>query len=431
MREKEQIAVINQFQNTLSIPDKTMKKKLSIGIGLVAMGVLLIGFINQRVPERAQTQYVFTEVQRGTLTLSVSSTGTLSARETIEVGTQVSGMLEEVRIDYNDAVRQGQLLALIETEALDANLRDAEAGLARAQAQLEEAEAELARNQPLHASGYISEREFQPIRTVRASAEASVVSAEAAVAKAKQNRRNAEIRAPIDGVVIERAVEEGQTVAASFNTPRLFVLAESLEQMEILVDVDESDIGLITPGMPVVFAVPAYPEQLFIGMTESIRLQPQTIQNVVTYTVVVRAENIDGKLLPGMTATVDFQVEQVSNVLYVPLATLDVRPTAAMRDQAPRGVEANADVLPVRDLDGGMPEGMAMLWYQAEAQWHAIPVMQGLSDGIYAEVTPLGPGASALEVGLTVVERVQVNKGKDTRLPGFLPSREGPRGMNL
>lgn len=406
-------------------------KKGIVGVVLGVLGMLLIGMLARRAPENVQAQYVFTNVERGTITLSVSSTGTLSARETVEVGTQVSGLVKAVHVDYNDRVRQGQLLALIETETLDANLRDAEAGLTRAEAQLEEAQAEWTRNQPLHASGYIAEREFQPIRTALAAAQASVVSAEASVAKAKQNRRNAEIRAPIDGIVIERTVEEGQTIVASFNTPRLLVLAESLEHMEILVDVDESDIGLIRSGMPVAFVVPAYPEQVFTGVTESIRLQPQTIQNVVTYTVVVRAENVEGKLLPGMTATVDFQIEQASDVLYVPLATLDVRPTEAMQAKRERHAASNADVVPVASTEASAGEGASLLWYQEEERWHSIPVMQGLSDGVYAEVTPLGPGASALEAGLAVVERVQTGSGKDTKLPGFLPPRGGPQGMNM
>lgn len=416
-------------------------KKILLLIGVVSgLAVVSVGFIQRQAQPTDAAEYIYTAVERGSIAVTVSSTGTLAARETIEVGTQVSGLIEVVRADYNAIVQRGQLLALIETEALDANVKDAQATLERAQAQLAEAEAEWQRNRPLYDQGYISEREFQPVQTARATAKASVASAEALVAKALQNRRNAEIRAPIDGVVIERAVEAGQTVAASFNTPRLFVLAESLDQMEILVDVDESDIGLIALGMDVTFEVPAYPGMFFKGSTTSIRLQPKTIQNVVTYTVVVQAENREGKLLPGMTATVDFHVEQASDVWVVPMAALEVKPTTDMATALQEHIDGASDawkqvwsqMQQVRtESSWTLPDGVALLWYQDALDWQALPVRVGLTDGVHAEVTPLGPNSAALQAGLSVVERVTQGPRDASRLPGFLPRRDNPPTMNL
>lgn len=435
-------------------------KKITAGI------VVLLLFVLWRVLSPGEddgARYAFTEVLRTDLHATVSSTGTLSAVETVEIGTQVSGQVLRVLVDYNDRVEAGQQLALIDTEGLDAALEDArarvvqaEAQKAQAEAQIVEARAQLAdaratldRNQPLAEQGYLSQSELQPLqtsvqtaeaslgRTLAAlrSAEAQVAQANAQVSSALKNRRNAEIRAPIDGIIVERSVDAGQTVAASFNTPTLFLLARNLEQMQILADVDESDIGQISEGQVVTFTVPAYPDTRYDGTVREVRLQSELIQNVVTYTVVIDAANPDGKLLPGMTATVDFVTGAADNALAVSTAALQLQPTPEMqavltRDREP-GVEGTA--APRRNefrtasqpdtLGGPAPQNTptAMLWYLDEKEeLHTVPVQTGLSTGALTEIRPVGPASGIIEPGFRVIEQVLTDN--DSSFPG------GPRG---
>ena len=275
------------------------------------------------------------EVQRGDLEVVVSSTGSIEALDSVEVGTQVSGTITEIRVDFNDRVNRGDVLAVIDTSLLDASLRDARAGLDRARAELEQARAEQTSRRALFDAGLLSETEYRTYETALVSQRAALTSAEAQVERAQQNRRNAVIVSPIDGVVIERAVEQGQTVAASFSTPRLFLLARDLRQMRILAEVDEGDIGQVRLDQEVRFQVAAQPDRDFRGKVRQIRLQPKVDQNVVKYTVVVDAANDEGLLLPGMTATLDFVVEMAHDVLTVPTAATRVRPTEAMLKMLP------------------------------------------------------------------------------------------------
>ena len=307
-----------------------MKKILFLS--LIALAAAFAGwwFFFRQPAEAETSRYDFVEIERGDLESLVSATGTLAALESVEVGTQVSGTIARVLVDYNDRVKKGQLLAVIDPDLLDAAVRDAQAGLSRARAQLEQAEAESAQNEPLFAQGLISKHDILPVRTAVTTAKAAVVSAEATLDRARRNRAYAQIYSPIDGVVIARQVETGQTVAASFSTPTLFTIARDLGKMQILAQVDESDIGQIRVGQSVRFTVPAFPDKTFTGSVREVRLQSQTVQNVVSYTVVVDAANPDGSLLPGMTATADFVVQEVHDALKVANAALRLRPTPEM-----------------------------------------------------------------------------------------------------
>jgi HlyD family secretion protein len=275
-------------------------------------------------------QYQLGEVKRGDLESTVSATGTLSALETVEVGTQVSGTISKVLVDFNDHVKKDQLLAVIDPELLDAAVLDARAEVERTQAQLDQARSQLERSKPLAAQGIISKNDLVTFETSVRTADAAVVSAQSSLTRALKNRQNAEIHSPIDGVVISRTAEVGQTVAASLQAPTLFIIARDLAHMEILASVDESDVGQIAVGQTVRFTVAAYPDRQFDGVTRQVRLQPQTVQNVVNYTVVVEAGNPQGVLLPGMTATVDFIVQKVQDALLVPTAALNIQPTDEM-----------------------------------------------------------------------------------------------------
>ncbi len=296
---------------------------------IVVLGLTIL-YITLHKKDKAGAQYQFGEITRGDLENVVAATGALSAVGTVEVGTQVSGTLAQIFVDFNDKVHKGQILAVLDTTLLQATVKDTEAGLMSAKAQYEQAKSEYERNLQLSEKGYLSEQEFLPIRIAVQTREAGVKSAEAALDRARANLRYAVIRSPIDGTVIQRNNERGQTVAASLSAPTLFVVAENLTDMQILASVDETDIGQIKEGQVAGFTVQANPDQRFEGTVSQIRLQPQTVQNVVNYTVVVNARNEKGLLLPGMTATVDFLVGERKGVLLVPNAALRLVPTKEM-----------------------------------------------------------------------------------------------------
>ncbi len=245
----------------------------------------------------------------------------------MEVGTQVSGIIDKVYADFNDRVHKGQIIALVDTSLLKLAVTDAESNLLKALAQYEEARENHQRSVELYNRGLISKADYQPVKTSLRTAEASLAAAHAAMERANRNLKYAIIRSPIDGTVTARNVEEGQTVAASFSTPTLFTIAQDLSKMEIKAMVDESDIGQIKKDQPVRFTVQAYPQKTFEGKVKQVRVQPTTASNVVNYTVVVSADNPGNLLLPGMTATVDFIVEKKTNVTLVPNAALRFEPT--------------------------------------------------------------------------------------------------------
>ncbi|MDB4883224.1 MAG: putative macrolide-specific efflux protein, partial [Gemmatimonadetes bacterium] len=270
--------------------------------GGILLAVLLIGWIVASRRGNGDITYRFATVERGNVQQTVSATGTLSAVKTVQVGTQVSGKVDAEFADFNDQVKKGQLLARIDPTLQQQAVRDAEAQLARAQAQLIQARAEYNRNAELARDKFISASEFGTIQVNLSVAQAGVRSAEVTLDRAKQNLSYTNIYAPIDGVVVERNVDVGQTVAASLSAPQLYLIAQDLKQMQILAAVDESDIGSIKAGQAVQFTVQAFPNRTFNGMVEELRLQSKLQDNVVSYTFLVRIDNCNMQLLPGMSA---------------------------------------------------------------------------------------------------------------------------------
>lgn len=270
--------------------------------------------------------YRFATVEQGSLRSTVAASGALSAVQTVEVGTQVSGQVAELRVDFNDRVKKGQLIARIDPVILEQAVQDAEAGVSRAKASLDQAKEEYERTKTLHDEKIVTETEYNSARTTYALAQTSVTSAEIALDRARQNLTYTNIYAPIDGVVIERDIDVGQTVAASMSAPKLFVIANDLSHMRILASVDETDIGLIKEGQDVEFTVQSFQNRLFHGTVDQVRLASTSENNVVSYTVVVDVANPDGALLPGMTATVSFITAQAKNVLTVANTALRFRP---------------------------------------------------------------------------------------------------------
>lgn len=279
-------------------------------------------------PHREQTRdlrYRVEKIKKGNMENTVSCTGTLAAVGTVDVGTQVSGTIKQVLVDYNDQVKKGQILAEMDLDLFHADVNTAKASVIRATALFKQAQAEYKRNTPLYEQGHLSAEEILDYKTQMETARADLLLAKAAVASAVTNLKNAQIKAPINGIILERGIDAGQTVAASYSTPTLFIIAEDLSNMEIEASVDESDIGMVEKGQPVSFTVQAYPDDIFYGTVGQIRMNPTETSNVVTYTVIVDAPNKDGKLMPGMTATADLVVETAENELMVSNAALNFR----------------------------------------------------------------------------------------------------------
>jgi HlyD family secretion protein len=297
----------------------------------IAMATAALAYV-VRDDNQGESVYRLVAVERGDIASVVSATGTLEPVTTVEIGTQVSGIIDELPVDFNDVVRQGQVVARLDTTLLEIAVRDAQASLQRSQAEFDDAQRDLRRLERLAADGIASTSDLDAAISALAVAEAGLAGAQVGLDRAAQNLEYATITTPISGIVVERNVDVGQTVAASLQTPQLMVIAADLARMQILVSVDESDIGLIREGQPVEFTVQAHGDDVFTGAVRQVRLQSTTQENVVNYSVVVDVSNDDGRLLPGMTATVDFLVEEAEDVLKVANAALRFRPTEAMME---------------------------------------------------------------------------------------------------
>src|SRR6476620_7645999 len=283
-------------------------------------------------------------VTRGDVVDTVGATGTLQAVTTVQVGTQVSGTISELHADFNSLVKKGQVLARLDPSLFQTQIEQARANLVRSQADLErqkvaldDAGTKLTRAKELSARQLLPRSELDAAEVAARAAEAQLKSSEAQITQAQaslnQNQVNLEhtiIQAPIDGLVISRNVDVGQTVASSLQAPTLFVLAADLTKMQVVANLDESDVGRIRPGQGVHFRVDAYPTEDFTGSVSQVRLQPQVQQNVVTYATVIDVPNNDLKLKPGMTANVNVEIARSSNVLRVPNSALRFRPTNVM-----------------------------------------------------------------------------------------------------
>ena len=314
-----------------------MNKYLIAAAAVIVLAAAGLYAVKSRKPE---ITYKSMKVERGSVVATVAATGNLSAVTTVQVGTQVSGTIQKLYVDYNSPVRKGQPIAEIDPSLFNAaveqaqgNALSAEANLMKAKVVLADADRTLQRNKKLLADGIISQSDYDVAETALQSAKSSLRAAEGSLAQtrgsllqARTNLRYSIIRSPVDGVVISRAIDVGQTVAASFQTPTLFTIAQDLTKMQIEVSVDEADISRAVLGQSATFTVDAYPEQKFIGKVVQIRSSPVITQNVVTYVVVVNVDNSELKLKPGMTANVSIQVAKKDDVLKIPPAALRFKP---------------------------------------------------------------------------------------------------------
>lgn len=324
-------------------------KKVFIVLTIVLVIVGISGyFFYKRTPE---ISYKTARIERGTIVSTVAATGNLSAVTTVQVGTQVSGTIQKLYADFNSRVKKGQAIAEIDPSLFNAaveqaqgNYLSAEANLQKAKVTLVDAERTFSRNKKLLSDGIISQGDFDAGETALQSAKAAVKAAEGSAVQtrgslmqSKTNLRYSTIRSPVNGVVISRAIDVGQTVAASFSTPTLFTIAQDLTKMQIEVSVDEADISRIKLQQKAGFTVDSYPEQTFRGKVVQIRSAPVITQNVVTYVVVVNVDNSDLKLMPGMTANVSVEVAKRDDVLKLPPAALRFKPKSKAADAKEKG----------------------------------------------------------------------------------------------
>lgn len=310
---------------TSAKPKKRIKKWMW-WVGGIGLAVLVIGFFIARGGPKPV--YTFQPVGRGALTLTVSATGTLAPRVQVDVGAEVSGRIDELYVDYNDHVTKGQKLAQINTDQIQAQLDQARATLQQSQATLGQSSARMKRYSVLIKTNAMSQQDYDTAKADYLRAQAGVAQGTAQVQQFETQLRKATIYAPIDGVVLDRKVSKGQTVVASFNTPVLYTLASDLKQMELDVDIDEADVGLVRAGQKAQFTVGAYPERKFNAQLITVHNASTTVQNVVTYKGVLLVDNSSLLLKPGMTATAEIITGRLKDAIIVPNAALRFVPAA-------------------------------------------------------------------------------------------------------
>lgn len=379
---------------------------------LVVLALMLLvaaGFVACRDKGDA-TSYRTEKVDHGDIAQTVSANGTLNPVTLVSVGTQVSGTITDLYVDFNDRVEAGQILMRLDDALLRAALQQSEANYTSAQSALRLAQSDVERIAPLAKDGFVSQQELDRSQQALKDAQAKVAQTNAQVKKDRTNLDYAVIRSPVSGVVVSRAVDAGQTVAASFNTPELFKIARDLREMQIDAYFSEADIGQIVVGTPVSFRVDAFSGRRFAGIVKQIRLNPKNESNVVSYNVVVNVDNADQKLLPGMTAYVDIKVQEKDGVLRVPNSALRFKPTDESRvvkaaESSSSGKSAAASPANGGDESGNGERrrssragGNGRVYVLRDGKLHEVRVAIGITDRRYTELRD-----KALKAGDTVV----------------------------
>lgn len=320
-------------------------KKIWMGVGALAI-VVLVAWLHSGGKKEEKVEFETAKVERQSIHTSITATGTIEPVTSVTVGTQVSGIVAHLYVDYNSIVKKGQVIAELDKTNLISELNRSRADLSSAQSTLDYQRANYNRYKTLYEKGLVSADEFESNRLNYEKARQSVASSQESVRKAETNLGYATITSPIDGVVLSKSVEEGQTVAASFNTPELFTIAQDLTNMRVIADIDEADIGGVKEGQRVSFTVDAFPDDKFEGSVTQVRQQATTSSNVVTYEVVISAPNNDLKLKPGLTANVTIFTMEKDNILALPSKALRFTPNEALLkdDQQIADVEAPAKV---------------------------------------------------------------------------------------
>ena len=395
-----------------------MKKKIIIGIIVVALAAIVLVLLTGKGKElKMNTTIVKEEI----VEITVTATGYVQPVDKVEVGTQVSGVIEKIFVDFNSQVKKGQLLAELDKATLRERLTQAQASVSSAESDLKFAQQNYDRVEQLYEAKAATQTSYEDAVNRLAQARTSSTNAKANLQQAQVNLGYAEIYSPIDGVILDRAVEQGQTVAASFNTPTLFTIANDLKRMQVEAAVDEADIGQVRVGQEVRFTVDAYPGDVFDGTVKQIRLQPTVTSNVVTYTVIVEAPNPDEKLFPGMTASITVIVQSEKGAV-VPVSAFKFNPSADVMEKL--NIQQKQEQSNNQQMVN-QPGNKQSVWVKTEGKAIHQDLETGLNDGVFVIIT------KGVNVGDTIIlsasiEKKSKNSGQAASNP-LMPRR--PQGQ--
>lgn len=409
-------------------------KKVFILVPILLLIILFFLFFRGK-EKKSEAKYITTEVQRGDISIIVTATGTLEAVKTVQVGSQVSGTISALYADFNDQVKKGQILAQLDPTFLKAQVAQAQADLEKAMASTELSKKDYERTLSLFEKNMVSESDKEVSSTNYELAKAQEKSAQANLDRAKTNLDYATIVSPINGVVISRNVDVGQTVAASLQAPTLFTIAQDLTKMQVDASIDEADIGKIKEGEEVSFTVDAYPELSFKGTVKQIRLSPEVVQNVVTYDVIIEVLNPDLLLKPGMTANVTILIDQKLDVLKVPSGALRFHPTMDGKKSSSgmKGVgQINQGAPPPNNdsvksnLNGFGGASRSVLWIlDPQGKPESVPVQVGISDGTFTQI--ISDNLKEGDKVITGQKGVEPSSNNNQQVNPFVPRFGGGR----
>lgn len=387
------------------------KKKWMLIVACVVVLAAIVYALMGGKKEAPVMDYETARVEKATIGNSVTATGTIEPVTKVEVGTQVSGIIDKIYVDYNSVVHKGQIIAELDKTNLMSELNSAKSNLAGAKSDLDYQRANYKRIKALYDKELVSGNEYDTALLSLRQAESTYAQRKEAVSKAQTNLGYAIITSPIDGIIISKAVEEGQTVAASYSTPTLFTIAQDLTDMRVIADVDEADIGEVEVGQRVSFTVDAYPGETFEGKVTQVRLEATTESNVVTYEVVISASNKDLKLKPGLTANVTIFTLERNNIVSVPTKALRFTPTKEMLNPGEK----------IEDC-----QGAHKVWVREGKTLKAYAVKTGITNGTRTQiVSGVKEGAEVIvEMKATSADAEQANAGGNAESSPFVP---GPR----
>ena len=398
-----------------------MKKKRKIWLvilGIIAVAIAAILIVKATKSANKELVIRTHVVAEYTVENTVTATGTIEPVETVEVGTQVSGKVEKIYVDFNDVVKKGELLAELDKLTLNQNVSRAKASLTSSESQLNYAKLTYERTKQLYEANAATLAAYQDAQNTYTQAQMSKKNAQAAYDQALVDLGYAEIYSPIDGIVLDRAVEVGQTVAASFSTPTLFTLANDLTKMQVEADVDEADIGQVKVGQKVTFTVDAYMDDVFNGTVNQIRMKPTTTSNVVTYTVIIDAPNPDQKLFPGMTASVTIVTEEQRG-LAAPAEAFNFTPDEQVLKSIRKPEKPEGQRPEPPKMQEGKQSDRSMVWLKNGDQMMPRPVKVGMSDGAYKIIEQgVQAGDSVVLSAQFVAKEKEVKKGENPFMPG-------------
>lgn len=364
-----------------------MKKGTKIIVGIAAAAILIVAAVLIFGGKKQKTQMSFRTVaiKRGDVSNTVTATGTIEPVVKVEVGTQVSGIVEKLYVDYNSVVKKGEVIAELDKTTLEADYESQKSALNKAQSEYNYQKKNYEREKMLHEKGLVADSEYEEAQDSYQSAKSTLISQRQSVAKAKTNLGYATITSPMDGVVLSKSVEEGQTVASSFSTPTLFYIANNLTKMRVIADVDEADIGTVKEGQRVEFTVDAYVGDTFNGTVTQVRQNATTTNNVVTYEVVIDAPNPDLKLKPGLTANVTIYTSEKTNVLVIQPKALKFDPQLYAKNG---GYTIDKNSRAYSGTTGSVTEnGHGVLWTLKDRTFTAVPVTIGMTSKTTVEIT--------------------------------------------